>query len=243
MHCDRRGSGARAGADCDRTLPRRRCPRRRMGTVHLRAALRCDRSGPVSKDQGHRHRSSSLASGQGPEYRRPVDRGGLHMRVHLHDYATGDQVYGDRWRPRRRDRVHHRCYWRVRASHHRTAGSNGAGTPLRWAIAAFIFQKSLSHRQRRDRLKAEKDLYYIFFVLEAFPKWRGMIAEGLSGFASTHRAWFTRCRERFEVLFAGAAVCVRAYARPARDDGCWTQIGSAVECRRDAGERDVKTAP
>ncbi|MDZ4064544.1 MAG: GSU2403 family nucleotidyltransferase fold protein [Coriobacteriia bacterium] len=30
---------------------------------------------------------------------------------------------------------------------------------------AFVFHKSLVFKNRRDRLKAEKDLYYIFFVL------------------------------------------------------------------------------
>jgi hypothetical protein len=70
--------------------------------------------------------------------------------------------------------------------------------------AAFVIQKALVFRRRRDRLKAEKDLYYIFFVLESFPNWSPLIAADLSAIASARPAWFKRCQADLKMLFGGS---------------------------------------
>jgi hypothetical protein len=57
---------------------------------------------------------------------------------------------------------------------------------------AFVFHKSLVFKNRRDRLKAEKDLYYIFFVLDAFPEWREAIDAELERLAAQKPAWFKK---------------------------------------------------
>ena len=70
--------------------------------------------------------------------------------------------------------------------------------------AAFVFHKSLVFKNRRDRVKAEKDLYYIFFVLESFPKWRGLIESGLGEFALSRPAWLKKCSRNLSALFDSA---------------------------------------
>lgn len=66
---------------------------------------------------------------------------------------------------------------------------------------AFIFHKSLVFVKRRDRLKKEKDLYYIFFVLDTFPEWRGLIAAELVRLAAQKSAWFRKSRKSIAVIF------------------------------------------
>lgn len=69
---------------------------------------------------------------------------------------------------------------------------------------AFIFHKSLVFAKRRDRLKKEKDLYYIFFVLDAFPKWRELVAAELAKFATLNPSWFAKARKNLAALFGSA---------------------------------------
>lgn len=38
--------------------------------------------------------------------------------------------------------------------------------------AAYIFHKVLTAPRRRQRVKTAKDLYYVFYVLDAFPAWK-----------------------------------------------------------------------
>jgi hypothetical protein len=66
---------------------------------------------------------------------------------------------------------------------------------------AFVFHKALAFKDRSDRLKREKDLYYIFFVIEAFPTWRGSIAAELAGLARRKPAWFRKSRRNLAALF------------------------------------------
>jgi hypothetical protein len=68
---------------------------------------------------------------------------------------------------------------------------------------AFVFHKSLVFKSRRDRLKAEKDLYYIFFVLDTFPKWRGAIDGELERLAAQKPAWFKKSLESLSAMFHG----------------------------------------
>jgi len=67
--------------------------------------------------------------------------------------------------------------------------------------AAFILQKALSHRSRTDPLKKEKDLYYIFYVVDGFRGWRPWIREGLKKLAGTRRPWFSRALQGLESAF------------------------------------------
>jgi len=65
----------------------------------------------------------------------------------------------------------------------------------------FVFHKSLVFKNRRDRLKAEKDLYYIFFVLEAFPEWREAIVAELERLAGRKPAWFKKSLRNLKAIF------------------------------------------
>ncbi len=69
---------------------------------------------------------------------------------------------------------------------------------------AFIFHKSLVFKDRRDRLKAEKDLYYIFFVLDTFPEWRDAIVEELGRLAVQKTAWFKKSLKNLSAIFDSA---------------------------------------
>ncbi|MBN2248455.1 MAG: hypothetical protein JW733_07135, partial [Coriobacteriia bacterium] len=68
---------------------------------------------------------------------------------------------------------------------------------------AFIFHKSLVFKNRRDRLKAEKDLYYTFFVLDNFPEWRGAIDAQLERLAAQKPAWFKKSLKSLSAMFHG----------------------------------------
>lgn len=64
--------------------------------------------------------------------------------------------------------------------------------------AAFILQKALSRKQRTDRPKKEKDLYYIFYVIDGFRSWHQWIGEELKTLAATRRSWFRRALQDLE---------------------------------------------
>jgi len=66
---------------------------------------------------------------------------------------------------------------------------------------AFVFHKALMFRGRSDRLKRAKDLYYIFFVLEAFPDWRAVIASELTTLAGQKTAWFGTGLKNLRAIF------------------------------------------
>lgn len=67
---------------------------------------------------------------------------------------------------------------------------------------AFVFHKALVFKKRRDGVKREKDLYYIFFVLEAFPDWQGAITADLNRLAKQRPAWFKKCVRNLQAIFA-----------------------------------------
>jgi len=69
------------------------------------------------------------------------------------------------------------------------------------APGAFVFHKALVFRNRRDKVKAEKDLYYVFFVLDAFPNWRGAIIAALNEYAVSRPAWFKKCLGSLNAIF------------------------------------------
>lgn len=69
---------------------------------------------------------------------------------------------------------------------------------------AFVFHKSLVYRDRRDRLKAEKDLYYIFFVLDALPEWRDAIEAELVCLGGSRPSWFRKSLKNLKSIFDGA---------------------------------------
>lgn len=52
-----------------------------------------------------------------------------------------------------------------------------------------------------DRLKAEKDLYYIFFVLDTFREWRGAIDGELVRYAAQKPAWFKKGLKNLSAIF------------------------------------------
>ena len=64
--------------------------------------------------------------------------------------------------------------------------------------AAFILQKALSRTKRTDSLKREKDLYYIFYIMDAFRGWHRWIGEELKTLAATRSSWFQRALKDLE---------------------------------------------
>jgi len=56
--------------------------------------------------------------------------------------------------------------------------------------AAYIFQKGLSFPTRRDKLKASKDLYYIFDILAGIPEEVTTIGRDFGELSGKHPAWF-----------------------------------------------------
>jgi hypothetical protein len=56
--------------------------------------------------------------------------------------------------------------------------------------AAYIFQKGLAFMRRRDKVKAAKDLYYIFDILAGLPQIRDEIATDFSVFSKQKPKWF-----------------------------------------------------
>ena len=67
--------------------------------------------------------------------------------------------------------------------------------------AAFILQKALAHKKRTDPLKKEKDLYYIFYVMDGFRGWHPWIREGLNTLAAARRPWFHHGLRDLEAAF------------------------------------------
>lgn len=67
--------------------------------------------------------------------------------------------------------------------------------------AAFILQKALSHKIRTDTLKREKDLYYIFYVMDGFGGWHPWIREELRKLATARRPWLKRAVQSLEAGF------------------------------------------
>jgi len=67
--------------------------------------------------------------------------------------------------------------------------------------AAFILQKALSHKSRTDAPKKEKDLYYIFYVMDGFGVWHPWIQEELKKLAVARRSWLSRSLQDLESAF------------------------------------------
>ncbi len=67
--------------------------------------------------------------------------------------------------------------------------------------SAFILQKALSHKKRTDAPKKEKDLYYIFYVMDAFRAWHPWIREELKVLAAARRSWYRRALQDLEAAF------------------------------------------
>jgi len=66
---------------------------------------------------------------------------------------------------------------------------------------AYVVHKALVHGRRRERLKREKDLYYIFYVCDAFPDWHGRIQREISELIEQHPTWLRRCRRDLSQAF------------------------------------------
>lgn len=66
---------------------------------------------------------------------------------------------------------------------------------------AFVFHKALVFKKRSDAVKKEKDLFYIFFVFDAFPDWRPTVAVQLGRLATQKRTWFKKAVKNLEPIF------------------------------------------
>jgi len=68
--------------------------------------------------------------------------------------------------------------------------------------AAFVFHKGLVFKKRTDSLKKEKDLYYIFYVLDGFRGWHAWIRGEMPRLAVASPTWFRRCLRDLGSAFA-----------------------------------------
>lgn len=68
--------------------------------------------------------------------------------------------------------------------------------------AAYIFQKGLVYRRRRDRRKGDKDLYYIFDIITGCHKLMPSIMEDFTGFAQRYKAWFRTFTSNLDTDFS-----------------------------------------
>lgn len=65
--------------------------------------------------------------------------------------------------------------------------------PLRVKVpspAAYIFNKGLTFKQRKEKQKKAKDLYYIFDILANCPELGEQIIKGFYGFEKEYSSWF-----------------------------------------------------
>ncbi|MCZ7664230.1 MAG: nucleotidyltransferase domain-containing protein [Thermoleophilia bacterium] len=70
--------------------------------------------------------------------------------------------------------------------------------------AAFMLHKGLVYRKRSDQLKKEKDLYYVFYVVDTFVEWHDWIRSDLSTLAARWPAWLKRCAANLGGAFAAS---------------------------------------
>lgn len=68
--------------------------------------------------------------------------------------------------------------------------------------AAYIFHKILVAPRRSIAVKTAKDLYYAFYVLDAFPLWRRAILAELAGFGTTQKRSAEAAAAYIESLFS-----------------------------------------
>jgi hypothetical protein len=80
-------------------------------------------------------------------------------------------------------------------------GGEVAYTALIPKPAVLVFHKALVFKNRRDRLKREKDLYYVFFVIDTFPRWRAEMTADLARLAAQKPVWFKKFRQNLESVF------------------------------------------
>ena len=71
--------------------------------------------------------------------------------------------------------------------------------------AAFVFHKGLVFKERTDSLKREKDLYYIFYVLDGFRSWHDWIRGEMPRLAAASPTWFRRCLRDLGMAFEAPA--------------------------------------
>lgn len=67
--------------------------------------------------------------------------------------------------------------------------------------AAYIFQKGLSFTRRRDKLKASKDLYYIFDLLAGLPGIQDKMLADFETFSKKHAEWFRKFFSNLRTCF------------------------------------------
>jgi len=84
--------------------------------------------------------------------------------------------------------------------------------------AAYVFHRALSYQKRRDRVKKEKDLYYAFYVVAAFPEWHAWMRGELPEHRARWPAWFRSAQSDMARQFSSidsAGVEAVAHQRPA----------------------------
>jgi len=83
--------------------------------------------------------------------------------------------------------------------------------------AAYVFHRTLSYQKRRDRVRKEKDLYYAFYVVAAFPDWHPWMRGELPDHRAKRTAWFRSAQRDMEQQFGSidsAGVEAVAHQRP-----------------------------
>jgi hypothetical protein len=67
---------------------------------------------------------------------------------------------------------------------------------------AYIFHKGLIFERRKEKLKKEKDLFYIFEILANCPELKKQITEGLNSFEKKYPSWFSRFVKNLQKNFS-----------------------------------------
>jgi hypothetical protein len=69
-------------------------------------------------------------------------------------------------------------------------------------LGTYILHKSLIAGRRRQKEKTAKDLYYIFYTLDAFPDWHESCIEGIRQFRGTYSKLTTKAFTYLSKFFA-----------------------------------------
>jgi len=71
--------------------------------------------------------------------------------------------------------------------------------------SAYIFNKGLVFRRRRDREKRAKDLYYIFDIITGCSQIKPDIMDGFEGLSEKYPAWFRTFVNNLNIYFEGSS--------------------------------------
>ena len=103
-------------------------------------------------------------------------------------------------------------------------GFNLPGKLLIPQPGSYVLHKTLSAGRRRLVEKTAKDLYYVFYVLEAFPEWKKALFERIISYKQARSTWTARAYKYLVPLFADIDSLGVDYLVSQRPQTAFTQI-------------------